>query len=116
MAGLSVATLFYFFWSETVAYIAGGIATLILLSALASPVGLYATIDRGFLALGSFIGRGARWVVMPAVLYLFFTPFSLLFRRGRRDSMTRFYEANAETYWSDFDPTRGGSGHRERQY
>jgi len=76
------------------------IASIILLAALISPTGLFAGIERGFDALGHAASRLVTLVLLSAIFYSFFLPFGLLFRRGRRDSMKRFYEPEAHTYWS----------------
>jgi hypothetical protein len=92
------------------------IAAMILLSALLSPVGLYAGIERLFAALGRRVGAGLTWIVLPLIFYLIFLPFGTLFRRGRRDPMKRFYEADAESYWSLRQAGRSGSAFHTRQY
>ena len=116
LTGAIAGSAIFFFFSRTAAYIVWTIAGLILLSALLSPGGLYARIDRFFLSLGHLLGRAMTWVLMPAIFYGFFVPFGLLFRRGRRDTMKRFYEADLDTYWTDHDPSRSGSDDRRRQY
>ena len=116
LAGAGVGALIF----ARVSWIAGtvvmSIATLILLSALLSPAGLYAGIERLFAALGRRVGAGLTWIVLPLIFYLIFLPFGTLFRSGRRDPMKRFYEADAESYWSPRRVGRSGSAFRTRQY
>jgi hypothetical protein len=116
LAGGLAGTAIFFFLSQTVAYVVWTLAGVILLSALLSPGGAYALIDRGFLALGNLLGRAMTWIVLPAIFYGFFVPFGLLFRRGARDTMKRFYEPEADTYWTEPDPSRSGSTGRRNQY
>ncbi|MDJ0866399.1 MAG: hypothetical protein QNK03_09850 [Myxococcota bacterium] len=116
LVGAVVAGLFYVFWSHTVAYVVWSIAGVIGLSALLSPRGLYALIDRAFLALGELLGRALTRVLLTTIYYAVFAPFGALFRRGRRDPMKRFYEPDAPSYWTDRDLGRSGSALRERQY
>ena len=92
------------------------IGALILLAALLSPNGFYRTIEAAFATLGQWVGRGLSWALLSAVFWLFFFPFGLLFRRGHRDSMRRFYEPEAESYWTTREIGRSGSSSRERQY
>jgi hypothetical protein len=115
LAGAVVGALLFRFEHRTLGSIVLGVAGVILLAALASPGGLYAAIERGFAALGQFVGRALTWILMPAVFYGFFFPFGMLFRRGRRDSMKRFYEPDAPSYWSDREVGRAGSS-ASRQY
>lgn len=116
LVGLGVAGAFYAFGYATLAVVVASIASFIGLSALISPLGLFAAIERGFAALGVWVGRGLTWLILPVIFYLVFTPFHLLFRRGRRDAMKRFYEPAAATYWSPRERGRAGSTHHERQY
>jgi hypothetical protein len=76
------------------------IAGVIGLCALVSPLGLYAAIERSFAALGRWTGRALTWLLLPIAFYAFFVPFRALFRRGRRDSMRRYFDAESPSYWS----------------
>jgi hypothetical protein len=53
---------------------------------------------------------------MTLAFYLIFLPFGLLFRRGRRDSMRRYFEADQESYWQRRDPEREETRSRERPF
>jgi hypothetical protein len=86
------------------------------LSALLSPTGLHAGLLRLFAATGRVIGRALTWTLLPVIFFGFFFVFGSLFRRGRRDSMKRFYDPGAPSYWSKRSPGRAGSQSRERQY
>jgi hypothetical protein len=93
-----------------------GVASLVALAALLSPLGAFAAIERAFGALGHWMGQLLTWMLLPVVFYLFFVPFGWLFRRGRRDSMRRYFEAEAPSYWTDRERGRAGSAQRARQY
>jgi hypothetical protein len=98
------------FASRPLGIVVLSIASAIALAALVSPQGLFAGIERAFAALGHQIGRVLTWILLPAIFYLFFVPFSALFRRGRRDSMKRFFDASAQSYWKlRDDAARAGS-------
>ena len=116
VAAGAMGALLYLYWSQTVGRIVMGLGTVILLSALVSPTGLYRLVERLFAALGLWTGRAINWILLVPLFYLFFLPFGLLFRRGRRDSMTRFYEAESSTYWRGRRRARSGSSDRRRQY
>lgn len=74
-------------------------AGFVLLAALASPEGLYAAIGRGLALLGHAVGRLLAIVFLTPVFLLFFVPFGLLLRRGRRDRLERWFDPAAATYW-----------------
>jgi hypothetical protein len=114
--GLAVgATLFALGWPT-----AGGIALAlggaVALSALFSPDFLYAAIERLFAATGRAVANTLSALLLPLLFFGIFTPFAALFRRGRRDAMTRFYEPDAASYWSERDRGRSASKSRSRQY
>jgi hypothetical protein len=77
----------------------GSAAALLGLAALLSPLGLFAAIERLLAALGARIQRALTWLLLPMIFFLFFVPFRALFRRGRRDSMRRFYDPASPSYW-----------------
>ena len=93
-----------------------GVAVLVLLAALLSPSGLYLGLERLFAALGRATGRVLTWVLMTPLFYLFFLPFGLLFRRGRRDRLRRYADPSATTYWEPHEGPTAASGSQERQY
>jgi hypothetical protein len=113
-AGAAVGLAFWWFGSTTVAAIAFALAGLVLISALASPAGLYAMLQRFFDASGRVLGRVMSWIVMVPIFYLFFVPFGTLLRRGRRDRLHRTFDAQAATYWEPHTPMRSST--IERQY
>jgi hypothetical protein len=102
------------FWSRAVAYVAFAMAMLILVSAWVSPGGLHAGLQRLFEATGRVLGRAMTWLLMAPLFYLFFLPFGKLLRRGRRDRLRRYFEAEAESYWEPHAPVPTSSF--ERQY
>jgi len=91
-------------------------AALILVSALFSPGGVYATLERMLVAIAQRLGRALTWVLMVLLFYLFFTPFGMVFRRGKRDSMKRFFDSEAETYWEPHEGLTAASSSHESQF
>ncbi len=102
--GAGAGVVFLLLASPMLATVAFTVAASLLASALISPDGLYAAIDRAFHALGHQIGRALSWLLLPSIFYLVFWPFGRLFRRGKRDTMKRSFDADAESYWQ---PHRG---------
>lgn len=90
---------FFFFGRVTMASVVWSLGGLTLLLALASPLGAYAALDRAVARLGQLIGTGLTWILLAPVYYLFFAPFGLLFKRGRKDPMKRALSKDAESYW-----------------
>jgi hypothetical protein len=87
-------------------------AALLLMSALLSPGGVYATLDRLARSFAQRLGRILMWSTMVPVFYLFFFPFGTLFRRGRRDRLKRFFQPDAPTYWEPHaGPTAATKSH-----
>lgn len=116
MIGGVVGTVVYYFLSATVGMVAWGISALIALIGLASPTGLYAKISAGFEAFGRLVGTFMSWLLLVPVYYLFFTPFKLLFRRGKKDAMTRWLDPEAETYWITRSEEQPQAESYERQF
>jgi len=112
--GLTVGSLLFLYVSETIGMIAIGLASVILLSGLLSPLGLYSAIQRLFEATGRWVGQAMTWIIMVPLFYLFFAPFGFLMRRGRRDQLKCFYEPEASSYWEPHKPLTAES--REHQY
>ncbi len=116
LVAVGVGLALYRFWSTTVGTVVVSIGSIVALSALISPAGLYLGIRRFFAALGRWTGTALTWILMPALFYLFFLPFGTLLRRGRRDRLRRFYEPETETYWEPHEGLHASSGSYERQY
>jgi hypothetical protein len=106
--------LVYYFWSSTIATVIFSIAGIVLFCAVASPTGLYRGVQAFFNALGNATGRVLTWLMLVPLFYLFFFPFGLLLRRGRRDQLKRYYETDKESYW-EIREGPGVSDH-ERQF
>jgi hypothetical protein len=111
-----VGTLVLLFWSRALGSVALGVSLLVLASAVVSPTGLYAALERALAALTRATGLGLTWVFMSVIFFAVVTPFGFLFRRGKRDPMRRFYEPGATTYWSERTLGRSASKLRARQF
>ena len=112
----AVGVLLFFFWSQTMAAVVLALATIVLLTALLSPRGLYAGIERLLEALGNVTGRALSWISLSLIFYTIFLPYGWLFRRGHRDSMRRFYDVKAESYWTPHGSRHSGSDQATRQF
>jgi hypothetical protein len=112
----SVGLLLFAFWSTRVGAVVCIVAGVILFSALVSPTGLYAGVEGLFAALGKWTGQALTWIVMVPLFYLFFLPFGLLLRRGRRDRLKRYFESDAPSYWEPHEGPTASSASRVRQY
>ena len=112
---LGFAALLRFFGFDHVAVVAGTVGSIVLLSALVSPTGLYAAIQRAAGWLAERVGAGLNFLLLGGIFALFFVPFGLLFRRGDRDALKRRLDPEAESYWVERTaPTDSGS--RRSQY
>ena len=90
LVGVGIGVVLFLFVSPTIGRIVMAIGSFVLLSALVSPTVVYAGIEKLFEFLGHLLGRGMTWLLMVPLFYLFFLPFGLLFRRGRRDRLRRY--------------------------
>ena len=115
MIGSLMGTGLYLLGSIWVAFVAWGLSGLVLLLALASPLGIYRRLDNLTRAIGRGVGTFLSWVLLAPVFYLFFTPFGLLFRRGRRDTLARRFDPRTTTYWKRLDGKQSGPS-LERPY
>ena len=116
LVAAAVGLLLMNYWSRVVGSVVLVVSAVILLSALASPLGLYAGVQRLFLALGNFMGRLLTWIVMPFVFYVLFSPFGLVFRRGRRDRLKRFFEPDDASYWEPHTGSTAATSSPELQF
>jgi hypothetical protein len=102
--------------SETAAAVPFTLSAVFLATSLVSPEGLYAALIRLFHVLGEATAKAFTWLLLGSVYYGFFTPFGLLFRRGRRDRLRRSLEPGAPSYWEPHEGMTAASGSREAQY
>jgi len=99
VVGLGAAALLYLFWSPVAAAVVGSIATVLLLLALASPLGLYRRIDGWLARFAHAVGLAVTWLLMPLLYYLVFLPVGLLLRLRGRLRLTRELDPRASSYW-----------------
>ena len=112
----TAAGLFYWWQHIVVAGIVATIGTLVLLTALISPLGAFAAIERAMARFGQWVGVAVGWLVLLPLFYLFFLPFGSLFRRGKKDRLKRFYQASSDTYWVDRVAPDDPIASRQRQF
>ena len=98
--------LYVFFDLTTLPYMMFAAASVLLFSSLLSPGGLYRALESALGAIALRLGRAVMWVSLVSIFYLFFTPFSFFFRRGKNDRMARHFDPAAETYWN-WEPSEG---------
>lgn len=97
--GAAVGGALYLVGAAILARVAWAASGFVLLASLASPDGLYAAIGRALALFGHLVGRLLAVVFLTPVFLLFFVPFGLLLRRGRRDRLERWFDPAAATYW-----------------
>jgi hypothetical protein len=112
----ALGALLFVYWSRIIGALVLSLSGVVFASALISPNGLYLGIRRGFGALARLTGRAMTWILMVPVFYLIFLPFGLLFRRGRRDRLKRYFEADSASYWDPHEGPTASSRRYDRQY
>jgi hypothetical protein len=103
LVGAAVGGLVYL-RSPTMAMVVWALAAAGLLLALLSPDRGHAALERALAWFGRAVGRGLAVVLLVPLFVLFFLPFGLLARRGRRDRLERFFDPEAATYWKRREP------------
>ena len=116
LVGLSLGTLIYFYWNPIIGYVSWALSSIVLLSALLSPGGAYAGINKFFIWLGVLFARLATPLVLIPNFFFVFSPLGMMLRRRRNDRLERWLEKDAETYWKDRDQDTDGMSNYERQF
>ncbi len=112
----ALGALLFVYWSRIIGTLVLSLSGLVLAAALISPSGLYRAIRRGFSALVRLTGHAMTWILMVPIFYLIFLPFGLLFRRGRRDRLKRYFETDATSYWEPHEGPTASSQNYDRQF
>ncbi|MCO4762636.1 MAG: hypothetical protein KC502_14080 [Myxococcales bacterium] len=99
LVGFVAAGLLGWLGHPIVAAVAAGISLLTLVLAIVSPLGGYRLMQRGIATAGRGAGIFIGWLTLVPVFLLFFVPFGIVFRRGRKDPMRRNMSSTAPTYW-----------------
>lgn len=97
----SLAGLLYFFLSEDAGTIVAGIACVLLVASMAFPLSVYAAIEGVVSRIALGLQRGVTWFLMGAIFFCIFFPFSMMFRKGRKDKLKRWMEPEFDSYWND---------------
>jgi hypothetical protein len=115
--GFAAAATFYFWLHRPLmAGVVMALATLNLLAALLSPLGLYRHITAGVGVLGRIIGQIMTWLLMPLVYLLLFTLFGLVLRALGKLRLSRGPDRTLPTYWRDLSTVDRSPASYERQF
>ncbi len=100
VVGLAVAALVAFVFKKPLfALFIVSVASIVGLSALVSPLGIYGWITRGVEKLGYWIGTALTWLLMPLIFFFLFLPVGLFLRARKRLGVTRSADPKLPTYW-----------------
>ena len=100
--GLAVASLIYFFLHQPrLALAVAGIAALLALLALVSPLKLYRQATRALDVFAHGVGAGVTWILMTLLYFLLFLPVGLLLRAGRKLGIAKHYDPKLGSYWKE---------------
>jgi hypothetical protein len=117
LVGAVIATLVFLVWGRrTMAIVILSLGLANLAVALVSPLRASAAIQLFLLRVGVVLGTLVSWLLLFPIFALFFVPFGLAFRRGRRDSLERWAEPPEASYWRARDAARRGPEAYRRQF
>jgi VIT1/CCC1 family predicted Fe2+/Mn2+ transporter len=115
LIGLAVAALLYFVFHRPVAAaVVAAIAVLIVLLALASPLGLYKGLTRALDRFAHAVGSGMTWVLMPVLFYVVFLPIGLLLRTRGKLAISKSADPRLSTYWKTPERERTPESYRKQ--
>jgi VIT1/CCC1 family predicted Fe2+/Mn2+ transporter len=115
LIGLAVAALLYFVFHRPVAAaVVAGIAVVIALLALASPLGLYKGLTRALDRFAHAVGSGVTWVLMPVLFYVVFLPIGLLLRARGKLAISKNADPRMPTYWKSTERERTPESYRKQ--
>ena len=115
LIGLAVAALLYFVFHRPVAAaVVAGVAVLIGLLALASPLGLYKGLTRALDRFAYFVGSALTWILMPVLFYLVFLPIGILLRARGKLAISKSADPRMPTYWKSTERERTPESYRKQ--
>jgi hypothetical protein len=114
--GAAIGVLLFLLGARIMAFVACGIAGTVLAAALISPERAHAAIERLATRLGEAVGLAMTWLLLTPLFHLFFAPFGLLLRRGRRDRLERHPADRQASAWKPKPPQPEGPAAYERQF
>jgi len=114
--GLILALVIYLFLSKIFGVIVCSIALLLTVLAFCAPIAVYTPIKGGLARLSTIVGTTISFVVLLALYCLFFVPFGLLFRRGRRNKLSLDFAAERSSYWIDRNASSEPSSGKKKNY
>jgi len=113
--GLAVAALLYFYFRRPlVAEVVAGIAVVIALLALASPLGLYKGLTRALDRFAHAVGSIVTWVLMTVLFYLVFLPIGALLRARGSLAISKGADRRLPSYWKTTEHERTPESYRKQ--
>jgi hypothetical protein len=98
--GLAFAALLHFgVHKERSAMVVAGVAVLVALLALASPLGAYKVLIRGLDVFAHTVGAAVTWGLMAILFYLVFLPAGLILRARGKLGVSKGADRRLPTYW-----------------
>lgn len=110
----AVAALLLWQWRPAMGLVVLGIALLMALAAVVSPLGLFRHVRRALEAFGRAVGIALTWLLMAIVYYGLFLPVGLALRARGRLRLRKRLDPAAPTYWTPV-PERPASLDRYRR-
>ncbi len=112
----TLAAGLYYFISNDIGTVVFGVAGVLLVTSLLTPLSIYAGIEHFVAWIASRLEKGVTWLLMRLIFHLLFAPFGKLFRSGMRDSLKRTIEPERESYWNQRSSEPVTAESRKRLY
>jgi chromate transport protein ChrA len=115
LIGLAVAALLYFYFHRPVAAeVVAGIAIVIALLALASPLGLYKGLTRALDRFAHAVGSIVTWILMTVLFYVVFLPAGALLRARGKLAISKGADRRLPSYWKTHEHERTPESYRKQ--
>lgn len=100
LVGIAIGGAVAWWWRPLPGAAIAGVALLVGLLALASPLRAFAALSRFFERLGRLVGGAVTWLLMGVLYYLVFLPLGLALRARGRLRLTTGFDARQASYWT----------------
>jgi len=114
LVGLAVAIRLYRWSRLGPACAVAAIALLFALVAFVSPLGIYPRVQAVLDRFAHAVGAALTWVLMTLLFFLFVLPVGALLRAAGKLGITKGFDRDRATYWSEPGRPAGADAYRKQ--